>query len=104
MVEPTPTPVKCARCGHAPAVVAIASGKVRHSAAVPGLTYETAVTAGVVYLTFRFGAAFETVAIQDGRAIPVDCSDRFGIPACAARAVADFTRALAARLAGKAVA
>lgn len=127
-------PVKCARCGRAltaakstaralgpvcarkakaagveapataAAVVAIAAGKVRRSAAVAGLTYETATRDGVLYLTFRFGAAFETVAIQDGQVLTLDCSDRAVMPGRAAAACIDFTRALAARLAGKVVA
>jgi hypothetical protein len=88
----------------APAAVAIPAGKVRRSTSVPGLTYETDVRGGVVYLTFRCGPAFEVIGVAAGQVVAVDCSDRYGMPYVAAVACRDFTQALAAKLARKAVA
>lgn len=134
MSEATAPRIKCTRCGRrlsnarstaralgpvcarktnaaqaeaatpAPAVVAIAAGKVRESAQVPGLTYETALRDGVVFVTFRYGAAFECVAVSRGQAVAVDCSDRYSIPPHAAAVCRTFVQQLAAGLADKVVA
>ena len=132
MIE-TPAPcVKCARCGRAltaarstarnlgpvcarkvkaaaaleaaPTVATFTPGKVRQSSQVPGLTYEVATRPGAVYVTFRYGRAFEVVEVRDGKAGTVDCSDRVGLPPAATAVCRAFIHQLASGLAGKVVA
>ena len=76
-------------------IVPFVRPKVRHSAAYAGLSYEIETQGSRVFVTFRFGSAFEVVELIGGVAYAVDCSDRHGLPLKVMRHVGEVASKLA---------
>lgn len=78
--------------------------RTRNSDTFPGLTLVLEGSDRGTFATFRYGVTFEAFQLDGDRAIWIDCSDRFTMPAEMVRHCREAVRAIASKLSAKEVA
>lgn len=78
--------------------------KTRTSSRFPGLSLELQATERGTFATFRYGATFEAFQLAGGKALWIECSDRFAMAAAMVAHCRETARAYAAKLTPKKVA